>query len=109
MKYFVFCSFSYFSSMRAHKTLVFLVFFSSIRKKIFLRKSTVFCDTAFILEHTLKKLNRINGNGMKVFNSMEELVGNTPLLRLKNVEKEYSLKARLFAKLEGVNPSNVAT
>ena len=42
---------------------------------------------------------------MKVFNSMEELVGNTPLLRLKNVEKEYSLKARLFAKLEGVNPT----
>ena len=36
---------------------------------------------------------------------MEELVGNTPLLRLKNVEKEYSLKARLFAKLEGVNPT----
>ncbi|MBE5753365.1 MAG: cysteine synthase A [Clostridiales bacterium] len=42
---------------------------------------------------------------MKVFNSMEELVGNTPLLRLKNIEKEYSLKARLFAKLEGVNPT----
>lgn len=42
---------------------------------------------------------------MKVFNSMEELVGNTPLLRLRNVEREYSLKARLFAKLEGVNPT----
>ena len=36
---------------------------------------------------------------------MEELVGNTPLLRLRNVEREYSLKARLFAKLEGVNPT----
>ena len=43
--------------------------------------------------------------GMKVFSSLEELVGNTPLLRLKNIEKKYELKAKLYAKLEGVNPT----
>ena len=42
---------------------------------------------------------------MKVFSSVEELVGNTPLLRLEKVEKKYSLKAKLYAKLEGVNPT----
>ena len=42
---------------------------------------------------------------MKVFSSLEELVGNTPLLRLKNIEKKYELKAKLYAKLEGVNPT----
>lgn len=50
-------------------------------------------------------LNRIMVNGMKIFSSVEELVGNTPLLRLKNVEKKYSLKGKLYAKLEGVNPT----
>lgn len=32
-------------------------------------------------------------------------IGNTPLLELKNIEKEYNLKFKLFAKLERSNPS----
>ncbi len=34
-----------------------------------------------------------------------ELVGNTPLIELVNLEKEFKLKSRLFAKIEYFNPS----
>ena len=40
-----------------------------------------------------------------IYNSVLELVGNTPLLRLNNIEKEYGLKAKLLAKLEFLNPA----
>lgn len=42
---------------------------------------------------------------MKIYNNAEELIGNTPLLRLSNIEKALGLKARLFAKLEYLNPA----
>ncbi|MBQ8229230.1 MAG: cysteine synthase A [Clostridia bacterium] len=35
---------------------------------------------------------------------VEKLIGNTPLVRLTTIEKEYGLSARLFAKLEKNNP-----
>ena len=41
----------------------------------------------------------------RIYSSMEELIGNTPLLELKKIEKEYSLKARILAKLEYFNPA----
>ena len=41
----------------------------------------------------------------RIYSSMEELIGNTPLLELKKIEKEYSLKARVLAKLEYFNPA----
>lgn len=34
-----------------------------------------------------------------------EVIGNTPLVQLKNVEKENELKAKVFAKLEYLNPA----
>ena len=42
---------------------------------------------------------------MKIYNSIEELVGNTPLLRLKGFEDKYSLGAKIYAKLEYFNPA----
>lgn len=39
----------------------------------------------------------------RVYTSIEELIGNTPLLELKEIEKKYQLKAKLFAKLEYFN------
>ena len=42
---------------------------------------------------------------MKIFKSIGELVGNTPILELGNIEKEYELKSRIFAKLEAFNPA----
>lgn len=42
---------------------------------------------------------------MKIYNSVEELIGNTPILRLNNTEKENSLTSALFAKLEYFNPA----
>ena len=41
----------------------------------------------------------------KVFNSVSDLVGNTPLLRLEGIEKKYNLKSKIFAKLEFYNPA----
>lgn len=42
---------------------------------------------------------------MKIYNSMDELIGATPLLRLNNIEKELGLKAKVLAKLEFLNPA----
>jgi cysteine synthase A len=41
----------------------------------------------------------------KIYQSFTELVGNTPILELKNLEKKYDLKATLLAKLEYFNPA----
>ena len=37
--------------------------------------------------------------------SMVDLIGNTPLVRLKHIEEEFSLKSRIYAKLERCNPT----
>ena len=41
----------------------------------------------------------------KIFTSAEQLVGNTPMLELTNIEKELNLEAKIFAKLEYLNPA----
>ncbi|MGM9972057.1 MAG: cysteine synthase A [Anaeroplasmataceae bacterium] len=41
----------------------------------------------------------------KLYTSILELVGNTPLLELKNYNKKHNLKAKLIAKLEYFNPA----
>ncbi len=38
-----------------------------------------------------------------IYNSAEQLIGNTPMIRLNNIEKKYGLKAKLIAKLEFLN------
>ena len=40
----------------------------------------------------------------KIYTSVEQLIGKTPLVELTNVEKKYELKAKLFAKVEFFNP-----
>ena len=40
--------------------------------------------------------------------SIEQLIGNTPLLELSRIEQKYGLKAKLFAKLEAFNPGGSA-
>lgn len=42
---------------------------------------------------------------MKIYSSAAELVGNTPLLRLNNIERELGLSARIVAKVESFNPA----
>ncbi len=44
----------------------------------------------------------------RIFTSVSQLVGNTPLLELTQLEKEYKLKARLLGKLECCNPTGSA-
>jgi cysteine synthase A len=41
----------------------------------------------------------------KVYTSLDQLIGGTPLMELKNIEEKYGLKARLLAKLEYLNPA----
>jgi len=41
----------------------------------------------------------------KIHDNLTDLIGKTPLLRLKNIEKEYSLNAKIVAKIESKNPS----
>ncbi len=45
---------------------------------------------------------------MGIYTSIDQLIGATPLLELRNIEKEYALKARLLAKLECFNPAGSA-
>lgn len=41
----------------------------------------------------------------KIYTSVDQLIGKTPILELKNIGKEFNLKARIFAKLEYFNPA----
>lgn len=41
----------------------------------------------------------------KIYKSLTDLIGNTPLLELTNYEKKHALKARVIAKLEYFNPA----
>ena len=42
---------------------------------------------------------------MNVYESFTDLIGNTPLLELKGIEKKEKLEAKLLAKLEYFNPA----
>ena len=42
---------------------------------------------------------------MKIYESVTELTGNTPLLEMKNLEREEKLKAKVLVKLEYFNPA----
>lgn len=41
----------------------------------------------------------------KIYTSAEQLIGRTPMLELKNIEKKYNLNAHIIAKLEYFNPA----
>ena len=42
---------------------------------------------------------------MRIYTSADQLIGHTPLMELKNLERAYGLKARVLAKLEYLNPA----
>ncbi|MBR5485156.1 MAG: cysteine synthase A [Oscillospiraceae bacterium] len=41
----------------------------------------------------------------KIYTSVDQIIGKTPLLQLCSIEKELGLKAHIFAKLEFLNPA----
>ena len=41
----------------------------------------------------------------KIYTSMEQLIGHTPLMELTRIEKVFRLKARVLAKIESMNPA----
>lgn len=42
---------------------------------------------------------------MKIYQSVDELIGKTPIMELGNIEKEYGLQGKILAKLEYLNPT----
>lgn len=42
---------------------------------------------------------------MAVYQSVADVIGDTPLVRIKNFEKEYNLESEIYAKLEYFNPA----
>jgi len=56
------------------------------------------CRTLFY-EFVLEELK------MSVYTSIDQVIGKTPMLELKNIERKYELKAKIFAKLENLNPA----
>ena len=42
---------------------------------------------------------------MKIYNKITDLIGNTPLLELGNIEKDLGLEAKILVKLEYFNPA----
>lgn len=44
----------------------------------------------------------------KIYSSVEELIGNTPLLELNALREKLNLECRILAKLEGFNPAGSA-
>ena len=45
---------------------------------------------------------------MKVYDSVTQLIGNTPVVKLGRIKEKYSLSGNLFAKLESFNPWGTA-
>lgn len=43
--------------------------------------------------------------GEKIYTSVEELIGKTPLMEIRNIEREEGLEARVLVKLEYLNPA----
>lgn len=41
---------------------------------------------------------------MKIYKSIEELIGNTPLIEISNIERDEDLNARVLVKVEAFNP-----
>jgi len=45
---------------------------------------------------------------MKIYTSVEQLIGRTPLVELRHIEENHGLKAKLLVKLESFNPAGSA-
>lgn len=41
----------------------------------------------------------------KIYNSVDELIGNTPLINLKKIQNKFNINANVYAKLELFNPA----
>ena len=44
----------------------------------------------------------------RIYNNVGELIGKTPLMEVGKIEKKYETGAKIFAKLEGLNPAGSA-
>lgn len=55
-----------------------------------------------------KKKTEKRNDMKKIYDSAEQLIGRTPILEMKNIEKEKDCKAHILAKLEMFNPAGSA-
>ena len=44
----------------------------------------------------------------KIYKSVSQLIGKTPILELNNIKKSHNINANIFAKLECFNPAGSA-
>jgi cysteine synthase A len=58
----------------------------------------------FYLQQTTTLFTTL-GNMTKIAKSITDLIGNTPLLELKQIERKFNLEAKIIAKLEAFNPA----
>ena len=42
---------------------------------------------------------------MRIYNTITDTIGSTPLVRLQNIEKQFALNAKIVAKVEAFNPA----
>ena len=53
----------------------------------------------------IKRVGKVGKTMSRIYKSNAELVGNTPLVEVTNIEKELGLEARVLVKLEYFNPA----
>lgn len=58
-----------------------------------------------LFNYAIKHIGKVGNEMGKVFKGMLELIGNTPLVEITNIEKELGLKAKVLVKLEYLNPA----
>ena len=49
-------------------------------------------------------MNKLEGKMQKIYNSVTEMVGRTPLVNLSRLAKKFKVKANILAKCEFYNP-----
>ncbi len=63
------------------------------------------CDVVIYKKTKKKRLQIGNNQIMNIYNSITDLIGKTPLLRLSGISKYYSLDESLIGKVESFNPA----
>ena len=67
-----------------------------VRTRFVLKKITIYLTILIFISYNISVM---------LVKNAYDLVGNTPLLELTHLEKEFGLKAKLFAKVEYFNPA----
>ncbi|PIM95145.1 Cysteine synthase [Candidatus Hodgkinia cicadicola] len=62
------------------------------------------CISTFFGNYYHYYIHKIHMRTKKIYSSITEIIGNTPIVRLKKLEEKYNIKTQLYGKLEYLNP-----